>query len=835
MSRMTRRQILLSGLAASAQPFLPEAAFASQPASPQPSGAQSSGAQAGMAGPRERLLLDRNWRFALGDANDPKKDFGFGELARERTFAKSGHIAQATAKFDDSAWRKVELPHDWAVELPFIATKPAPEQGGRPLGREFPETSIGWYRRSFSLAAEDAGKRIALEFDGIYRDAAVFLNGHYLTTNFSGYAPFQLDVTDWVNTKEPNVLAVRVDATLGDGWFYEGAGIYRHVWLIKRAPVHLVEWGTWVRPDVSGTAAVVRLGSEVENASTEVVQVHVEWTLLDPEGRTAGLAASAARKLLPGETQALTAEGTVSDVALWSIETPQLYRAVATVHVGGSAVDRDETTFGVRTVRFDADKGFFLNGKPVKIKGTCCHQDHAGVGVALPDRVQAYRVERLKSMGSNGLRTSHNPPTPELVDATDALGMVVMCETRMMDSSPEGLSQLERMIRRFRNHPSIVIWSLGNEEPEQGTERGQRIVTTMQNLAHRLDPTRVCTVAMNNSQGSGISYVVDVQGFNYSERGVDAFHRKFPAKPMIGTETASTVSTRGIYENDATAGYVSAYDLNAPSWATTAEKWWSFYDEREFLAGGFAWTGFDYRGEPTPYSWPCVSSHFGIMDVCGFPKDNYFYYKAWWGSEPVLHLFPHWNWPASKEGQPISVWVHSNLEAVELLVNGVSQGVKSVVKNQHLEWSVAYRPGAIEARGMKGGKVVLTSRRETTGEPAKIVLSADRVSLLADGEDVAMVAVEVQDALGRAMPIADNRIEFAVMGPGRLIGTGNGDPSSHEPDKASSRKVFNGWAQAIVQCTREAGRITVRATSAGLEGAVLVLEAKAARGRASVE
>jgi beta-galactosidase len=835
VSNLTRRQLIKSGLAVSACSILSvksaqaeatNAASTALPAAPSE--------DTGKTPTRERLRMDTHWKFSLGNANDPLQDFQYGKLDRERTFAKSGHIFQATEEFDDSSWRTVDLPHDWAVELPFIATPPAPEEGGKPLGREYPETSVGWYRKTFDLSVHDQGKRIQLEFDGIYRDATVFLNGHYLGTNFSGYAPFVLDITDWVNIGTPNTLAVRVDATLGDGWFYEGGGIYRHVWLIKSHPLHLVEWGTYVRPEVKGAVARIELGSEVKNHTDQPQQVHVVWQLLDPAGATVATARSADFSLPAGSVHNFEGEAAIRTPQLWSVESPALYRAVATVWRGSTALDSDHTTFGIRTIRFDADQGFFLNGKSVKIKGTCCHQDHAGVGAALPDRIQYYRIERLKSMGSNGLRTSHNPPTPELMDATDSLGMLVMCETRMMDSSPEGLSQLERMIRRFRNHPSIIIWSLGNEEPEQGTDRGVRIVSTVKRLAHQLDPTRPCTVAMNDAVGTGISHVVDVQGFNYGEPTVDPFHRMFPQQPCIGSETASTVCTRGIYEEDKDAGYVTAYDVTAPPWATLAQKWWSFYDQREFLAGGFAWTGFDYRGEPTPYSWPCISSHFGIMDTCGFPKDNYFYYKAWWGSEPVLHLLPHWNWPASKQGQEISVWCHTNLESVELLLNGESQGVQKVSRNTHVEWKVKYQPGVIEVRGSKGGMVVMTTKRETTGAPAKIALRPDRSQINADGEDVAMVTVEVQDAQGRYMPIASNEVTFQVTGPGKLIGVGNGDPSSHESDQADHRKVFNGWAQAIVQSLPEPGSITVQATSPGLESASISITARAVTLRPAV-
>ncbi len=830
MPELTRRELLKSGLAVSASSVIPRTSFA---ADAKALGAAADAAVPGAAGDstaRERLLLDAGWKFALGNADDPDKDFGFGKLARERTFAKSGHVRQATTEFDDSSWRALDLPHDWALDLPFISTEPAPEEGARPLGREYPDTSIGWYRKTFDVTASDKGKRIRVEFDGVYRDAMVFLNGHYLSTNFSGYAPFILDITDWVNAGQANVLALRVNATLGDGWFYEGAGIYRHVWLIKSGPLHFVEWGTYVRSEVTGAAAQVKLGSEVRNHSDRPQAVRVVWRLLDHTGATAATAQSEEFTVPAWGMHTFQGQTALRNPSLWSIENPTLYQAVATVQAGSTALDSHQTAFGIRTVRFDADKGLFLNGQHVKIKGTCCHQDHAGVGVAVPDRVQYYRVERLKSMGSNALRTSHNPPTPELMDATDRLGMLVLCETRMMDSSPEGLSQLERMIRRFRNHPSIFMWSLGNEEPEQGTERGFRIATTMKQLARQLDPTRPCTIAMNGEVGTGVSHVVDVQGFNYGEGAIDKFHRDFPHQPCIGTETASTVSTRGIYENDPQAGYVSAYDVNYPSWASTAHKWWSFYDEREFLAGGFAWTGFDYRGEPTPYGWPCVSSHFGIMDACGFPKDNYFYYKAWWGNEPVLHLFPHWTWPASKEGQEISVWCHTNLESVELFLNGASQGVQNVARNAHAEWKVKYQPGAIEVRGSKNGKA-MTAKCETTGEPARIVLRPDRLGINADGQDVTMIGVEVQDAQGRHIPVASNEITFQVTGSGRLLGLGNGDPSSHEPDKADHRRLFNGWAQAIVQAHKEPGDITVQATSPGLESASATVTATTATAR----
>jgi beta-galactosidase len=430
-----------------------------------------------------------------------------------------------------------------------------------------------------------------------------------------------------------------------------------------------------------------------------------------------------------------------------------------------------------------------------------------------------------------------------LLDACDRLGMLVMDETRMMSSDPEGLSQLERLVRRDRNHPSVVIWSLGNEEREQGTDRGARIATTMKRLARKLDPTRPVTIAMNGSWGKGVSNVVDVQGFNYAGSGgnggrdtgknIDDFHQKFPKLPSVGSETASVQCTRGIYVKDKDKGYVSAYDLTFPGYTMSSEGWWKVFDQRPFVAGGFAWTGFDYRGEPSPYGWPCVSSHFGIMDLCGFPKDIYYYYQSWWGNKPVLHLFPHWNW-SGKEGQEIDVWVFSNLDSIELFLNGTSLGSKTIEHNSHAEWKVKYAPGAMEARGSKNGQVVLTAKRETTGAPAKLALRADRQKIAANGEDVSVVTVEVVDSQGRLMPVASNEINFKINGPGRLIGLGNGDPSCHEPDKGDKRSAFNGLCAAIVQTFKQPGEIRVEASADGLESATLTVQSESAKMRPAV-
>ncbi|MFL6601843.1 MAG: beta-galactosidase GalA [Steroidobacteraceae bacterium] len=757
--------------------------------------------------PRERLLLDFGWKFFPGHACDPLHDLGFG--SSQSDFAKTGAFEFATEKFDDSGWRSLNLPHDWAVELPFVRDETLQSHGYKPLGRKYPENSVGWYRRGFDIPATDSGRRIVVEFDGAFRSTLVFVNGCLVGRNDNGYAPFHFDISDFVRYGARNILMVRVDATFGDGWFYEGAGIYRHVWLTKTAPLHLGPWESYVRADVKPDAATLSLATALENEDTAASRATVRWKILDAQGRTVATAQSEPQSLAPGGKATFTANATLPSPSLWSPDNPYLYSALVSVESAGRTHDAEQVVFGVRTIAFDADKGFFLNGQPLKIKGTCNHQDHAGVGAALPDQLQSYRLSILREMGSNAVRTSHNMPTPEWVAACERMGMMMMCETRLMSSSAEGLAQLETMIKRYRNSPAIILWSMGNEEWKlQATSQGEHIVASMIRRAHQLDPTRMCTAAVNGAYGPGISQALELEGFNYNLGSVESYHRSHPRQPLVGSETASTLSTRGIYQTDKIRNWVSAYDVNQTDWSELAEQWWKFYAARDYLPGGFAWTGFDYRGEPTPYGWPSISSQFGILDLCGFPKDNFFYYQAWWGRAPVLHLFPHWNWEQRLD-EPVSVWVHSNLEEVELFLNGRSQGRRKVEPLTHLEWQVKYEPGAIEARGMKNGKVVMTARRETTGTPQTIRLSADRTEIAADGEDISLVRVEVLDSAGRPIPTADNLIKFRISGPGVLLGVGNGDPNCQESDKAPMRSLFNGLAQVIVQATKTPGAIVI--------------------------
>ena len=764
--------------------------------------------------PRERLLADFGWRFHLGHANDPAKDFGYGQ---GRMFDKVGRLlAVSRANFDDREWRAIDLPHDWAVDLPFENTAELNDYGYKPLGRNFPATSIGWYRRAFLVPASDAGRRIAVHFEGVFRDAIVVFNGHFIGRHFSGYAPARYDVTDLVNYGGPNVLVVRVDATGREGWFYEGAGIYRHVWLEKTAPLHVAHEGTFVTSLIGSGGATVSIDADIVNDADAEVTGRAMFAVVDDDGRVVASATAPALTLGGWSRRVVSQRISVTKPALWSIDTPHLYRLVITIEAGGREVDRHETAFGIRTIRWDADAGFFLNERHVTLKGTCNHQDHAGVGAALPDRLHQFRVARLKEMGCNAWRTAHNPPAPALLDACDRLGMVVIDETRMFSSNEEGLGQLTGMVRRDRNHPSIIAWSIANEEwSVQGNDRGTRIARALSRTVKALDPTRPVAAAMDSSYGKGVALGVDLHGVNYQREDIDALHRQFPKLPIVGTETASAYSTRGVYASDAPRGYVSAYDVNKPDYGATAEQWWTFFDARSFLAGGFVWTGFDYRGEPSPYKWPCISSHFGVLDTCGFPKDSFFYYKAWWTREPVLHLFPHWN-QMGREGQEIDVWCHTNVRSVELFLNGRSLGAQPVTPNRHVSWKVPFEPGVLEAREVGGA---LVARRETTGAPAGIVLILDRSRLAADGEDLAVVQVQIVDAAGRVVPTADAAVTFQLTGPGRLLGVGNGDPSSHEADHANARRAFNGFCMAIVQSTKAPGEIRIEATSPGLTAA----------------
>ncbi len=601
-------------------------------------------------------------------------------------------------------------------------------------------------------------------------------------------------------------------------------------------PVCLIPTGT----DFAGQTTMLDLSTIVKNTSTAKEMCVVRWQILDMAGKVVATAESPAVNIVPHSEQRFSAKCSIVNPAIWSLEKPNLYYAVASVEAENNVRDRERVMFGVRILSWDTDQGFSLNHEKTVIKGTCNHQDHAGVGVALPDRLQSFRLEVLKGMDCNAIRTSHNFPTPELIDACARLGVLVLCETRTMSSNDEAMGQLEKMIKRYRNNPAVFLWSLGNEEWymrgaqdndewRMRKDEAGRVISSMQERTHELDPTRLCTAAVNGYYKTDLADALDVVGFSYNLSKIDDYRAEHPKRLLIGTETASECCTRGTFTTDRLRNWMSSYDEFRPGASLElARAWWHFYAARPWLTGGFAWTGFDYRGEPSPYSWPSISSQFGIVDTCGFPKDNFYYYKACWSAEPVLHLYPHWNWEG-REGEEILVQVKSNLESVELFLNGRSLGSKKVEPHFTLGWRVHYAPGVLEAHGTKDGKVVTVEKRETAGAPAKIVLTADREEIMADGQDVAMIRVEVVDMEDRPVPTADNLIQFKVGGEGSLIGVGNGDPNCHGSDKGNQRSLFNGLAQAILQATLRPGSLTIDAASEGLKPAVLVISTRHAK------
>jgi beta-galactosidase len=789
---------------------------------------------------RERTLIDSGWRFQLGDPSDVTTNVTWypeiADLAKVESAQLTGtgsetymetirvdimathageNVSFVKTNYNDGAWRSLDLPHDWVVELPFDSGADG-SHGFKTVGNsKYTTNNVGWYRRTFTIPSGYTNLTLWLDFDGVYRNSLVWLNGHILGRNVSGYASFYYDITPYANVGGTNVLVVRADANRFEGWFYEGAGIYRHAWLTALNPVHVAHWGTYVTTTLAGANATVTVQTTVTNQSlSPTVNGKLISTIFDASSNTV-TAVTSNLNLAAGQGLVVTQTLTVANAKLWSLQTPYLYNLVTTVSNAGATADVYQTPFGVRTVSFDSVNGFSLNGQRVEIFGECNHQDAAGVGAAVPDRLLYYRLERMKQMGVNGYRTSHNMPAAELLDACDRLGILVLDENRRLGTNAEPLNEMKSLILRDRNHPCIPAWSLGNEEYYiQGSQIAVDIFTIMQNLAHSLDPTRLCTMPINGSYGNpSFATVEDIVGFNYAIGQMDSYHSSNPSGKVLGTEVASTLSTRGIYTNDTSAGYCSAYDLVLNN-DQLAEVWFPFFHARPWSSGGFIWTGFDYRGEPTPYWWPDINSHFGVRDTCGFPKDNFYYYQANWTVKPVLHIFPHWNW-AGREGQPISVWVYGNCDLVELFLNGVSQGQQALLVTNHVAWNVPYAAGTLQAVGYRNGQAVVTNSVQTTGVPAAVALIPDRSTNLADGRDLSVVTVAVLDSAGRIVPTASNLVTFTVSS-GAIIGVGNGNPTSLEADKASQRYLFNGLAQVIVQSTNQPGSITLTASSTGL-------------------
>jgi beta-galactosidase len=730
--------------------------------------------------------------------------------------------------YDDSKWETVHLPHDYVVTGVFDP-KLDVGHGALPVGS-------AWYRKNVDVPKSDKGKTAWLYFEGVFRNATVYVNGQKAYFQDDGYDPFNVDITDLLNYGKSNVIAVHVDARGGEGWWYEGGGIYRHVWLNLADPVHIIPWGVYVTSDVKNVlttpSATLSIQTDLINKGLEDTPITLTTNIVDPKGNV--LATVTSDGIVPGASTLHVSQNAQVDTALlWSLETRNLYQAVTAVTANGKVIDRHNQTFGIRTIRFDPDHGFFLNEVRTELQGTCNHQDFCGVGIAMTDSILYWRMKTLKErLGCNAIRCSHNPMTSAMYDACDELGLVVMDETRhpgdavetkASDSSTFSHTEhIEKMICRDRNHPSVIMWSMANEEWQiQNAPYGATMLAALMKAIHKHDATRPVTTADNSGTDPGwmvgFGSVEDLLGVNYNYQDYDWLHGKYPNKPIFGSETASDLSCRGIYETDDVAGHRSSY--------MTPEGSWRPLGEREFVCGGFVWTGFDYRGEPTPYGWPEISSNFGLLDTCGFPKDAAYYYKAWWKQdEPLVHIFPHWNW-AGKEGQKVPVWCFSNCDKVELFLNGVSQGALVIPKFGHVQWDdVIYAPGTVKAVGYMGGQAVMTDTVLTTGTPAAIKLSADRSLLSADGEDTIPVEVRIIDANGLVVPTAGNLVTFAVRGEGTNAGVGNGDPASHELNQVPARSAFAGLCMVLVKATSKPGDIVLTATADGLKAATLTFK-----------
>ena len=765
---------------------------------------------------RERISFDNDWQFAFGDASSPEKDFGCGtEYFNYLTKAASIHNeGPYSPKFDSSDWTIIDLPHDWVVDLPYAA-EASHSHGYKTVGYKYPETSVGWYRKSFSVPAEDYGKHIWFQFDGIFRDARIWVNGFYLGHEPSGYATQTYDISEYLNYGGDNIVCVRADATLEEGWFYEGAGIYRHVWLNKASKLNVAPFGTFVYsefaasyslrgnagPDLS--MASLHIETTVQNMGSTAADYTLKHILKDADGVEVGTAETDGTLILAKDSHRTLASIPVENPHLWSCEDPYLYQLVTEVYSDGTLVDSYETITGIRHIEFDNDRGFILNGEVVKLKGVNMHQDHAGVGSGIPDGLQEWRLMQLKKFGCNAYRSSHNPMTPELLDACDRLGILVIEENRLTGINREHVDLLGRMIRRDRNHPCVILWSVGNEEwGLEWNELGTRIAESMREYCHRFDPTRLMTVA--SSSGPHILIPADVAGYNYILQNPAEQHRaNYPERCALGSEETTGCGTRGVYFNadDGRMVSLNRFKHGPDSLYNCIERGWKFYAERDYLAGLFYWTGFDYRGEPNPMVFPATNSEFGILDYCGFPKDEAYYLKSWWTDEPVLHILPHWNLEGH-EGEKISVWVYSNCDEVQLIVNGKKLERKKMPVNGHLEWDATYKPGYVRAVGYKNGRKVMDKRIETASEAVEASWTYEAVG------DITIASVEMKDAKGRFVPTADVALEFTAPVGFRILGWGNGDPTFQYDERPESGdniitiQTFNGLAQVILQKSR---------------------------------
>ncbi len=768
----------------------------------------------------ERLSLDKGWLFHLGDIPFPVI------RGHNETYAtsKAGSATGAAApNFDDHDWRTLNLPHDWASESPFDSTENL-SQGYRKRG-------FGWYRRTFKLNRQERSKNLEIQFDGIATNCTIWVNGILVHRNWCGYTSSYIDITPLAKFgDEVNTIAVRVDANAYEGWWYEGAGIYRHTWLVKRSPVHVITDGVYANPVKKENKSWLIPGEiTLENSGKLNAAVEVELSLYDANGKSIASAKNTTTVSPLGQS-VVKVNLPVLNPHLWSVERPVLYHVSTTIRQYHQIIDKITTRCGFRIIKFTADSGLYLNGKNIKIKGVCNHQDHAGVGVAVPDALWAFRLRKLKEMGVNAYRCAHNPPSAEFLAACDSLGVLVMDENRNFNTSPEYIRQLQWMVRRDRNHPAIMLWSVFNEEPMQGTESGYEMVRTMRARVRELDITRPVTAAQNSGQFApiNVSQAVDVVGFNYQMDSYDRFHKENPTMKITSSEDVSGLMTRETYITDKNQNLVDAYDDQIPAWGSTHRATWKMIDQRPFIAGCFIWSGFDYHGEPTPYTWPSASSFFGTMDLCGFPKTAYWIHQAQWRKDiNVLQLVPHWSWPDNMIGKNIKVMALNNADSVAIWLNGKLISGQKADKYEMNTWQIPYQPGKLEAVGYKNGKEVSRFKTETTGKPVSLQLIPDRKLLANDGRDAMPVTIQALDAEGRVIPTANLPITFEIHGSGNIIGLGNGDPNSHEAEKGNKRSLFNGLAQVIIQ-SEEGGKtpITLTASSNGTTSTTITIALK---------
>lgn len=730
--------------------------------------------------------LNEGWKFSFGNAASPEKDFGAGtEYFNYLTKAHSIHnTGPYTEEFDDSAWTPVTLPHDWVAALPY-ATEASHSHGYKTVGYKYPETSVGWYRRTLSIDPEKAGRHFRLRFDGIFRSADVWFNGFWLGKEPSGYAVQTYDITPYLDFSKENVICVRADATLEEGWFYEGAGIYRDVWLEETGPIHPLPGGIWTY----WTGSMLQVNIELENSGLERHIENIFFRLLDEDG-TPVWSHKVIINLPPqGQSRQFAPIQTpIESPHLWSPEDPYLYTLETTI---GEDVYR--TPVGLRTARFTADEGFLLNGEKLILKGVNLHQDHAGVGAAITDELYEWRLRQLQKLGVNAIRCSHNPAAPALLDICDRLGILVIDENRLMGINDHHRRELENMVRWGREHPSVILWSMGNEEwGLENDVRGIAIVLQMQNFVHQLDPSRQTTAG--NAGGAALIEGLQVHGYNYIvQNDVENRHARRPEWSIYGSEETTGCGTRGIYYPE--EGRMPAIN-RTHEYENVIERGWKFYHDNPWTGGLFYWTGFDYRGEPNPLSYPAVSSEFGILDYCGFWKDEAWYLQSWWTQEPVLHVLPNWNL-SGHEGEEVDIWVYSNCEEVQLTVNGRRMGRKAMPRDGHLSWKATYRPGKVVAEGYVKGKRVLREVLETTGPAAQLEATVERVGRLS------VWTIRVADAKGRTVPDACPMVSLKLEGNGRILGAGNGDPSYRGPEQSADGKTlqipaFNGYLQVLV-------------------------------------